>query len=291
MGLFGKLKDAVGIGSMKVDINFATPGVNPGEPISGNAVLHGAASDTRVTSVLLQLVNFGVDVQTVDVITDDYWYGSDWETYEKKFKHTTVLFEMYLAQDFTLATGQRLELPFDIATPPDLFPSDKQNRYMLKILVDLPGKIDAKAAKPVKVLVGGGAAMAGGHGHAVYHEDGDYDDGGYEDDGGDMPAPGERVLAFYDDAHYESTVLAVLANGIHIQWDDGADSVVPFEAVLPSESAVPTMGDLAIGQRVMARYGDGFYESSVGAVQPGQVGIQWDDGTQSWVGLHDVRLL
>ncbi len=282
MGLFGKLKDAVGIGSMKVDIVFASPGINPGEPLSGQAVLHSAASDTRVTSVLLQLVNFGVDIQTVDVITD-YYSGSDWETYERKFKHVTILFEMFLAQDFVLAAGQRLELPFDIATPPDLLPSDKQNRYVLKIYVDLPGKIDAKATKPVKVLVGGGAPVADGY------DEGGYDDGG--DEGGDMPAPGERVLAFYDDAHYETTVLAVLANGVHVQWDDGSDSVVPFDAVLPSESAVPTAADLAVGQRVMARYGDGFYECSVGAVQPGQVGIQWDDGAQSWVGIHDVRLL
>ena len=276
MGLFGKLKDAVGIGSMKADIIYAVPGINPGEPIQGNVVLDGAASDTKVTSVLLQLVNFGVDVETVDVVTEDYYYGTEWETYERQFKHQTVLFEQYLAQDFTLAKGQRLELPIDISTPPDMLPSDKYNRYVVKIHVDIPGQIDAKCAKPLKVLMGGGAVAAGPD---------------YADDGGDYPEPGERVLAFYEDAHYESTVLAVMPNGIHIQWDDGTDSVVPFETVLASESAVPTPADLGIGMRVMARYGDGFYEATVGAVQPGQVAINWDDGSQTWVGLHDIRLL
>jgi hypothetical protein len=280
MGLLGKLKDAVGIGSMKVDIQFANPGINPGDPIAGNAILHGAASDTRITSVLLQLVNFGVDVQTVDIISEDYWGGSDWETYERKFKHATTLFETFLAQDFTLAKGQRLEIPFDISTPPDLLPSDRFNRYVVKVVVDIPGMIDAKAARPLKVLVGAGMAMGGAA-----------RSGAPVEDAGDMPSPGERVLAFYEDAHYESTVLAVLPEGIHIQWDDGADSVVPFDAVLPSESAVPTPADLGVGQRVMARYGDGFYECSIDAVQGAQVGIQWDDGSQTWVGLHDVRLL
>ena len=147
MGLFGKLKDAVGIGSLKAEIRLNVPGINPGENISGNVVLSGAASDVKITSVLFQLVNFGVDIQTTEVITDDYYYGTQWDTYEKQFKYQTVLFEQYLAQDFTMAKGQNLELPFDITTPADMYASDKQNRYVLKIHVDIPGQIDAKCAK------------------------------------------------------------------------------------------------------------------------------------------------
>ncbi len=54
---------------------------------------------------------------------------------------------------------------------------------------------------------------------------------------------------------------------------------------------MPGPGDLAPGQRVMAKFGDGFYEAAISAVQMNQMSIQWDDGSQSWVPITDVRLL
>jgi hypothetical protein len=158
-----------------------------------------------------------------------------------------------------------------------MYASDKQNRYVLKIHVDIPGQIDAKCAKPVRVLHGGGAPMM----------DEEYP----PEEEGDLPSPGERILGYYEDAFYECTVLNVTPGGVHVQWDDGTDSEVPMDSVLPSESAMPTPADVAIGQRVMAKYGDGFYEATVGAVQPGQLAINWDDGSQTWVPFTDVRLL
>ena len=87
MGLFGKIKDKIGVGSLKAEILLDQPGFEPGEAVVGKVALHSAASDTPVTSVLLQLVNFGTDVEVTEVITDDYWRGTSWESYENKFKY------------------------------------------------------------------------------------------------------------------------------------------------------------------------------------------------------------
>ena len=285
MGLFGKLKDAVGIGSLKAEIQLNAPGYNPGDTLSGAVVLHGAASDTTVTSVLLQLANIGTDIETTEVITEDYWYGTSWETHDRKFKYNTVLFEMYLAQNFVVTNGQRLELPFDITTPPDLLATDKHNTYVLKTHVDLPGKVDCRAARAVHILVGAvGAAMDPTMDPAMMGPT-------MDEGGGDLPSPGERILGYYEDAWYECTVVQVGPQGVQVNWDDGAASMVTLDQILPSESAIPQPSDLAVGQRVMARYGEGFYEATIGAVSMQQVGIQWDDGAESWVELSDVRLL
>lgn len=278
MGLFGKLKDAVGIGSLKADIQLTAPGYYPGDTVSGHVILHEAATDTQVTSVLLQLTQIGTDVEVTDVITDDYYYGQQLESYEQELKINEVVFEQFLAQDFTVTKGQKLELPFEISTPPDMPPTDGYNRWILKVYADLPGKVDAKVVKPVRFMVDGDAMPA----EPMY-------DAPPADD--DMPVPGERILAWYDDAFYECTVNAVMPDGVDVHWDDETDSMVGFDQILPSESAIPGPADLGIGIRVMAKHGYGFYEASVGAVQMNQVGIQWDDGGQTWIPIHDVRLL
>lgn len=286
MGLFGKFKDAVGIGSLKAEIQLTAPGYYPGDVISGSVVLKDAASDTPVASVLLQLAHLGTTVAVTEIISENAWGATQWEAYEKKFKVNEVVFEQFLAQDFVVTRNQRLELPFDIGTPPDVNPSDQYNKWVLKVLVDLPGKMDAKATKPVKIMVGAGAPPP-------------VDDAGYG--GGeappppgpdsDLPSPGERVLAFWDDAWYEATVVGVDPSGIAVTWDDGATATVSIDEVLPSESAVPGPGDLSRGQRVMARFEDAFHEATVASVSPRQVGIRWDDGSESMVALGDIRLL
>lgn len=278
MGLFGKLKDAVGIGSIKADIQLTAPGYYPGDTVSGNVVLHEAASDTKVTSVLLQFTHIGTDVEVTDVYTDDYYYGTTVETYEQEYSINEVVFEQFLAQDFTVTKGQKLELPFEISTPPDMPPTDGYNQWLLKVHADLPGKVDARFTRPVKFMVDGAAPPA----QPMY-------DAPPVDD--DMPVPGERILGWYEDAYYECTVNSVMPNGVNVHWDDGTDSIVMFDQILPSESAIPGPGDLGIGMRVMAKFGDGFYEASVGAIQAQQVGIQWDDGSQTWIPIFDVRLL
>jgi hypothetical protein len=278
MGLFGKLKDVVGVGSLKAEIVLTAPGFYPGDTLAGSVVLKDAATDTDVTSVLLELRRMGTDVERTDIVSEDYWGGTYWESYEKSFKVNEAVFEQFLAQDFVVAKGQRLELPFEITTPPDMAPSTGRTQWVLKAHVDLPGKMDCRVAKPVKIMVGGSMPME------------PYPPGPTGDDG-DLPSPGERVLAFFEDAWYECTVAAVVPGGISVNWDDGTSSVVSLEEVLPSESAVPGPGDLAPGQRVMARYDLGFYEATIATVQRDQAGIQWDDGTQSWIPLHDIRLL
>ena len=76
MGLFGKLKDKIGIGTLKAEVQLDQPGFAPGEIIAGKVALHGAASDTKVTSVLIQLVNFGTDAAVAEVVTQDYYHGT-----------------------------------------------------------------------------------------------------------------------------------------------------------------------------------------------------------------------
>jgi hypothetical protein len=288
MGIFGKLKDAVGIGSLKAEIQLTAPGYYPGDVISGSVVLKDAASDTRVASVLLQLTHLGTNVAITEIVSENQWGDTQWEAYEKKFKVNEVVFEQFLAQDFVVTRNQRIELPFDIGTPPDMNPSDQFNKWVLKVLADLPGKMDAKATKPVKIMVGAAAPPPG------YGAD---DDGGYgvqpppPGPETDLPSPGERVLAFWDDAWYEATVVGVDPSGIAVTWDDGATATVSLDEVLPSESALPNPGDLSQGQRVMARFEDAFHEATVASVSPRQVGIRWDDGSESVVALDDVRLL
>ncbi len=277
MGLFGKLKDAVGVGSIKADIQLTAPGYYPGDTLAGNVVLQEAASDTKVTSVLIQLNHIGTDVEVTDVVTDDYYYGTTVETYEEEYSVNEIVYETFLGQDFVVTKGQRLELPFEVATPPDMAPSDGYNRWFLKCHVDLPGKVDCRVNKPLKIMVDANAP-------APMMEP-------PVDDGGDMPAPGERILAYYEDAYYECTVNSVMPNGINVAWDDGSETMVGFDQILPSEGSIPGPADLGMGMRVMAKSGDGFYEAAIGAVQGNQAGIQWDDGTQSWVQLFDIRLL
>ena len=287
MGLFGKLKDAVGIGSLKVEVQLTAPGFYPGETISGSVVLKDAASDTRVTSVLLQLTHLGTSVAVTEIISEGYWGGTQWEAYEKKFKINEVVFEQFLAQDFVVAGGQVLELPFDIGTPPDVAPSDKYNHWILKVHADLPGKMDAKATKSVKLMVGGAAPPP--------DRDLGYDPAAASAPppgaDSDLPSPGERVLAFWEDAWYECTVIGLGPGAITVTWDDGSTASVALEEVLPSESAMPGPADLAQGQRVMARWEDAFHEATVASVSPHQIGIRWDDGSESAVPIGDVRLL
>lgn len=290
MGIFGKLKDAVGIGSLKAEIQLTAPGYYPGDVISGSVVLKDSASDTPVASVLLQLTHLGTSVAITEIISENSWGDTQWEAYEKKFKVNEVVYEQFLAQDFVITRNQRLELPFDIGTPPDMNPSDQYNKWVLKVVADLPGKMDAKAAKPVKIMVGAAAPPpvedagdAPGFGGVQAPPPSGHDT--------DLPSPGERVLAFWDDAWYEATVVGVDPSGIEVTWDDGATATVSLDEVLPSESALPNPGDLSRGQRVMARFEDAFHEATVASVSPRQVGIRWDDGSESTVALDDVRLL
>jgi len=274
MGLFGKLKDAVGIGSLKAEIQMSAPGYYPGDTLTGNIILSEAATDTKVTSVLIQLVHAGTEVEITDVVTDDYYYGTQLEIYEEQFTVNEVVYETFLAQDFTVVTGQRMELPFEISTPPEMVPTDGYNQWMIKCHADLPGKVDCRTVRPLKIMIDGNAPVAAPPPPAS-----------------DDPVPGERILAFYEDAYYECTVAQCQPQGVYVNWDDGTDSMVSWDSILPSESAIPAPVDLAIGMRVMARSGDGFYESSINAISGAQVGIQWDDGTSSWVTIGDVRLL
>lgn len=280
MGLFGKLKDKIGIGTLRAEIQLTQPGFEPGEPITGQVVLHSAASDTQVTSVLLQLVNYGTDVAVTEVVTEDYWRGTSWDAHEKKFKFNEVVYEQYMAQGFVLATGQRLELGFDIGTTPEVVPSTKYNGYMLKVHVDVPGQIDTRAAKPVHIMISGAPPPQLG-----------MDGPGPAPD--DVPQPGEYILAYWeeDECWYECTANMVDQHGVHVAWQDGSTSHVPFDSIHPYNSTGATPQDLAPGMRVLAKYGDGWYEATVGGASGAQVSISWDDGTQSWVSLVDVRLL
>ena len=280
MGLFGKIKDKIGVGSLKAEILLDQPGFEPGEPVAGKVALHSAASDTQVTSVLLQLVNFGTDVEVTEVVTDDYYYGTSWDSFEKKFKYNQVVFEQYLAQSFTVAAAQKLEFEFNIGTTPDVIPTDKYNGYMLKVHVDIPRQIDTKAAKPVHIMFSGGMPPQMGMGAPPV------------DQGGDVPQPGERILAYWeeDDCWYECTTNLVDGYGVHVTWDDGSTSQVPFDMIRPSEGSMPGSYDLSPGMRVMAKYGEGWYEAGVSLATPQQVMILWDDGSQSPVNYADVRL-
>lgn len=99
------------------------------------------------------------------------------------------------------------------------------------------------------------------------------------------------MLAYYEDECFEATVQSVQPGGATIAWDDATVSFVDMDGLAPSTSAMPGPGDLQPGQRVMARFEDVFWESTVVSVGPGGANIDWDDDTQSWVMLHDIRLL
>jgi hypothetical protein len=105
-----------------------------------------------------------------------------------------------------------------------------------------------------------------------------------------------RVLAFFEDGYYEATLLESNESGHHLSWDDGTDSWVVPSHLLTNGMTAPHPSQISVGQRVLARYEHGFYESTAASIDPGdmvnpaKVLIQWDDGTESWVGVHDVRL-
>ena len=106
-----------------------------------------------------------------------------------------------------------------------------------------------------------------------------------------------RPLVWYEDGYYPATITETTPQGHHIQWDDGSDSWVAPEAVLASWQSVPHPTQLAPGQPVVAAFEGGFYRSTVGSVDPAdmvnpaKVLIHWEDGTESWVGISDVRLV
>jgi len=111
------------------------------------------------------------------------------------------------------------------------------------------------------------------------------------------PSSPARPLVFYEDGYFEAAIIESAAQGHHIQWDDGTDSWVAPDAVLANGTVIPTAAQLASGQQVVARYEGGFYQCTVASVDPGdmvnpaKVLISWDDGTESWVSIADVRTL
>jgi len=149
--------------------------------------------------------------------------------------------------------------------------------------------IEVKYAKVVAPGVPAAAAPAPGPGPGSGLSAGMVPSAGMSAGHGSAVAPGQRVLAYYEDGWYEATVAGVDARSVHINWDDGTSSPVEPDAV--RQLVMPGPGKIQAGQRVMARYEETFYEATVGAVSPGQVGISWDDGTESWVPEGDVRLI
>lgn len=107
----------------------------------------------------------------------------------------------------------------------------------------------------------------------------------------------KRPLVYYEDGYYPATILESNPQGHHIQWDDGTDSWEPPQALLPTWETPPHPSQLAPGQTVVAFFQEGFYRSSVKSVDPGdmvnpaKVLILWDDQTESWVSINDVRMV
>ncbi len=107
----------------------------------------------------------------------------------------------------------------------------------------------------------------------------------------------DRVLAWYEDGFYEAKLIESGPEGHHILWDDGADTWVTADQMRPSGTALATKGSVQPGQRVMAKYEEGFFEATVGSldwgdmVNPAKAFLNWEDGSESWVAMADVRLI
>lgn len=101
--------------------------------------------------------------------------------------------------------------------------------------------------------------------------------------------PGARVLGCYEGEWYEATVSQVQPDGVYLNWDDGTASMVSMGEFRPS--AMPGPSDIGPGARVMAKYEEVFYECAIASLDSGGATINWDDETQSYVALHDIRLL
>lgn len=101
--------------------------------------------------------------------------------------------------------------------------------------------------------------------------------------------PGARVLGCYEGEWYEATVSQAQPDGVYLNWDDGTASMVSMEELRPS--TMPGPSDIGPGARVMAKYEEVFYECAIAFLDSGGATINWDDGTQSYVALHDIRLL
>ena len=76
--------------------------------------------------------------------------------------------------------------------------------------------------------------------------------------------PGERVLGFYEGEWYECTVSADTGGGVSVAWDDGTASMVHYDDVMAVGDPLAQPGVLRPGDRVMARFGDAFYEATLG---------------------------
>jgi hypothetical protein len=210
---------------------------------------------------------------------------------ENTHDHRTDIIGADIKWPYTLAAGESKSDGFilmDIDIPAYLrkagFHSPNQAvgnpnvKLMIEVIADVKGSpFDPKATATV-VLTGDSEVQGVGGSFAV-------------------PTGPARPLAYYEDGWYECAVLESGPQGHHIQWDDGTDSWVATDELLPTGETIPHASQLSSGQRVVARYEVGFYECSVASVDPGDMVnpakalINWDDGAESWVSIKDVRVL
>lgn len=269
MGLLGKIKKAIGAKEPQIQFEVSAPGYDPGDKISGSVLLIGTDRPVKIHSILLQFVH-----------TSACTVSNSWDTFKKVKTTRTVITEQFLSHKLILDEEQRIKFPLNVEIPADIFPSSSENQYSLSCLIKLEDKKEINSEEPIHIITKASPDMIP-----------QQETSPQPDDDRGTPSIGERVLALYEENWYEGIVGDIGEYGIQIKWFDGTDSWVASTRVLPSETAVPTAQDLAIGQIVMAKWDEAFFESSVIALEGDQAKIHWDDGTKDWVKLEDIRLL
>ena len=148
MGIFDKMKAAVGIGGTKIKIIFnkegednENPSYEQGEPVIGKLQITGGNTEQTINELHLQLkVRWTEIVEEVTEYADGHT-----EVVEEEDTNTKVLDEIVDTEPFQVTEGFQKELDFEFPLPYDADISvEGELSYYLYARADIPGAIDAR---------------------------------------------------------------------------------------------------------------------------------------------------
>ncbi len=145
MGIFDKMKAAVGMGGAKVQIilDEEEKTYSQGETITGYLLLTGGSAEQTINKLSIQLKLRWIEPGEVEVV--QYSDGHIEEYAESDTTNTEVLDEIVLDEPFKVDKGfeQKYDFDFEIPYGADIS-EEKELVYYLYAEADIPGAVDSK---------------------------------------------------------------------------------------------------------------------------------------------------
>lgn len=137
MGLFDKLKSAVGIGQPKLEVVLATDQIKRGESIKGSIIIHGGSKD-----VALKMIT----VEHVEIVSRREWSEAQNKMIDRTIRSTVNKLSMPKNQEILVA-GTQITEEFELPVSPMAMNSGHPYSHELKVSLDVPGLDPTKSMK------------------------------------------------------------------------------------------------------------------------------------------------